>query len=127
LGTETEVIEKDPWNSWVFRLGARGYFNGEETNKSSNLDFNISDKRVTQKNKFSLRASFGENKSTFTFDENDIVAINNNKSLNVSNILSIKSHWSFGFFGDTGASTYSNYKLFWRFRPAIEYNFFTYE
>ncbi|MBC8754435.1 hypothetical protein H2O64_07110 [Kordia sp. YSTF-M3] len=124
---ETEVIEDDAWNAWVFRLGARGYFNGEETNRSSNLDFNISAKRVTEKNKFSLRASFGENKSTFTFDGSDIVAINNNKSLNVSDVLSINSHWSYGFFGDIGTSTYRNYKLFWRFRPAIEYNFFKYE
>ncbi|MFK7750231.1 MAG: hypothetical protein AB8B65_17705 [Kordia sp.] len=124
---ETEVVENDVWDFWVFRLGARGYFNGEETNKSSNLDFNISAKRVTEKNKFSLRASFGENKSTFTFDGEDIIAINNNKSLNVSDVLSINSHWSYGFFGDIGTSTYRNYKLFWRFRPAIEYNFFKYE
>jgi hypothetical protein len=124
---ETEVVENDAWDAWVFRLGARGYFNGEETNKSSNLDFSISAKRITEKNKFSLRASFGENKSTFTFDGSDIVAINNNKSLNVSDFLSINSHWSYGFFGDIGTSTYRNYKLFWRFRPAIEYNFFKYE
>ncbi|MGH1387025.1 hypothetical protein [Kordia sp.] len=127
LESEPEVIEKDAWNFWVFRLGARGYFNGQETNKSSNLNFNVSAKRVTEKNKFSFRASFGENKSTFTFDGNDIIAINNNKSLNVSDVLSINSHWSYGFFGDIGTSTYRNYKLFWRFRPAIEYNFFSYE
>ncbi|WP_298419381.1 hypothetical protein [uncultured Kordia sp.] len=124
---ETETVERDAWDFWVFRLGARGYFNGEETNKSSNLNFNISAKRVTEKNKFSIRASFSENRSTFTFDGDDIVAINNNKSLNISDVLSINSHWSYGFFADIGTSTYSNYNLFWRFRPAIEYNFFKYE
>ncbi len=124
---ETEVIEKDAWDFWVFRLAAAGYFNGEETNKSSNLNFNISAKRVTEKNKFSIRASFSENKSTFTFDGEDIIAINNNKSINISDVLSINSHWSYGFFGSIGTSTYSNYNLFWRFKPAIEYNFFKYE
>ncbi|QHI37973.1 hypothetical protein IMCC3317_33560 [Kordia antarctica] len=124
---EPEVVEKDAWNFWVFRLGANGNFNGEETNKSSNLNFNVSAKRVTEKNKFSLRASFGENKSTFTFDGSDIVAVNNSKSLNVSDVLSINSHWSYGIFGSIGTSTYRNYKLFWRLRPAIEYNFFKYE
>ncbi len=127
LESEPEVIEKDAWNFWVFRLGARGYFNGQETNKSSNLNFNVSAKRVTEKNKFSVRASFSENRSTFTFDGEDIIAINNNKSLNISDVLSINSHWSYGFFADIGTSTYSNYNLFWRFRPAIEYNFFKYE
>ena len=125
--TETdEKPEKDPWNYWVFRIGAGGYFNGQESNKSSNLNVNVSARRVTEKNKFSLRLNFGENKSTFTFDGDDIVAINNNKSLNVSDVLSINDHWSYGFFGNIGTSTFSNYELFWRFRPAIEYNFFKY-
>ncbi|MCH2193373.1 hypothetical protein [Kordia sp.] len=111
----------------MFRLGAAGYFNGAEKNKSSNLNFNISAKRVTEKNKFSIRASFSENRSTFTFDGDKIIAINNNKSLNVSDVFRINCRWSYGFFGDIVTSTYSNYKLFWRFRLATEYNFFKYE
>lgn len=70
--------------------------------------------------------SFSEFKSTFTFDGDDIVAINNSKSLNISDVLTINDHWSYGFFGNIGTSTFSNYDLFWRFRPAIEYNFFKY-
>lgn len=128
-GPEAETDETtaiDPWNYWVFRIGANGFFNGQESNNSSNLNFNLSARRVTEKNKFSFRVNFGENKSTFTFDGEDIVAINNNKSLNISDVLSINDHWSYGFFGNIGTSTYSNYDLFWRFRPAIEYNFFKY-
>lgn len=126
---ETETEEKDevdPWNFWVFRIGANGFFNGQESNKSSNLNFNMSARRVTEKNKFSFRVNFGENKSTFTFDGEDIVAINNNKSLNVSDVISINDHWSYGLFGNIGTSTYSNFDLFWRLRPALEYNFFRY-
>lgn len=122
-----EVSDIDPWDFWVFSLGASGYFEGQESNKSSNLNFNISARRVTEKNKFSFRASFGENKSVFTYDGDDIIAINNNKSLNISDVLSINNHWSYGFFGNIGTSTYSNYKLFWRLKPGIEYNFFKYE
>nr|WP_321246238.1 hypothetical protein [uncultured Psychroserpens sp.] len=122
-----EADEDDKWNYWVFRVGASGYFNGEETNKSSNLNINLSAKRVTEKNKFSFRARFGENRSTFTFDGEDIVAVNNSKALNISDVLSINDHWSYGFFGNIGTSTYSNYKTYWRFRPAIEYNFFNYK
>jgi len=126
--TETnDTVEKDPWDYWVFRIGANGFFNGQETNKSSNLNFNISARRVTEKNKFSFRLGFSENKSTFTFDGEDIIAINNNKSLNISDVLSINDHWSYGFFGNIGTSTFSNYNLFWRFKPAIEYNFFKYQ
>lgn len=126
--TETNnTVVKDPWNYWVFRIGANGFFNGQESNNSSNLNFNISARRVTEKNKFSLRLGFSENKSTFTFDGEDIVAINNNKSLNISDVLSINDHWSYGLFGNIGTSTYSNYDFFWRLKPGLEYNFFKYQ
>lgn len=121
---ETNI--KDPWDYWVFRVGANGFFDGQENNTSSNLNFNFSARRVTDKNKFFFRVSFSEFKSTFTFDGDDIVAINNSKSINVSDVLTINDHWSYGFFGNIGTSTFSNFDLFWRFRPAIEYNFFKY-
>ena len=124
---ETEETNiKDPWDYWVFRVGANGFFDGQENNTSSNLSFNFSARRVTDKNKFFFRVNFSEFKSTFTFDGDDIVAINNSKSINISDVLSINDHWSYGFFGNIGTSTFSNYDLFWRFRPAIEYNFFKY-
>lgn len=123
---EEKAEEKDPWNYWVFSLGADGYFNGQESNKSSYLYFNISARRVTDKNKFSFRASFNENKSTFTFDGDDIVAVNNSKSIFVSDVLSINEHWSYGFFANLQTSTFNNYDFNWRFRPALEYNFFKY-
>ncbi|WP_179344484.1 hypothetical protein [Winogradskyella ursingii] len=122
-----KVEEKDPWNFWVFRLGASGFFDGQESNKGGRLNLSVSARRVTAKNKFSFRASFNENKSTFTFDGEDIVAVNNRKSINISDVISINDHWSYGLFGNIGTSTFNNYDLFWRLRPAIEYNFFKYE
>lgn len=68
------------------------FFNGQETNSSSNLNFNMSARRVTKNNKFSFGARFGENKSTFTFDGEDIVAMNNSRSINISNVISINDH-----------------------------------
>ena len=125
---ELKKIEvKDPWNYWVFRVGANGWFNGQESNKSSNINFNVSAKRVTEKNKFSFRIGFNENKNTFTYDGEDIVSINSGKNLNVSDVISISDHWSVGAFGNLGTSTFGNYDFYWSFQPAIEYNFFKYE
>ncbi len=118
---------KDPWNYWVFRVGANGWFNGQESNKSSNVNFNVSARRVTEKNKFSFRIGFNENKNTFTFDGEDIVSINSGKNLNVSDVISISNHWSVGAFGNLGTSTFGNYDFYWSFQPAIEFNFFKYE
>ena len=122
-----KVEVKDPWNSWFFRLGANGWFNGQETNNSSNINFNMSARRVTEKNKFFMRVGFNESKSTFTYDGDDIVSINNGKSLYVNDVLSINDHWSYGFFGGLGTSTFGNYALYWNFKPALEYNFFKYD
>ncbi|WP_452220636.1 hypothetical protein [Lacinutrix salivirga] len=125
---EEEKIEvKDPWNYWVFRLAASGYFNGQESNKSGNLNFNVRANRVTEHNKFAMRIGFSENKSTFTYDDEDIIAINNSKYLNISDVLTINDHWSYGVFGSLGTSTFSNYEAYWTLQPAIEYNFFKYE
>lgn len=126
-----EVLKKpeveDPWNYWVFRVGANGFLNGQESNNASSLNFNLSAKRVTEKNKFSFRIGFNERKSTFTFEGDDIVSINSGKSLNISDVISLNHHWSFGAFGNLGTSTYSNYDFYWVLKPAIEYNFFKYE
>ena len=125
--TLSKIEVKDPWNYWVFRVGANGWFNGQESNKSSNINFNVSAKRVTEKNKFSFRIGFNENKNTFTYDDEDIVSINSGKNLNLSDVISISDHWSVGAFGNLGTSTFGNYDFYWSFQPAIEYNFFKYE
>jgi hypothetical protein len=116
----------DPWNYWVFRLGANGWFSGQETSKFSSLSFNVSAKRVTEKNKFSFRTGINENKSTFSFDGEDIVSIQSSKFLFVSDVISITDHWSTGAFGGLGSSVFSNREFYWEFKPAIEYNFFKY-
>ena len=117
---------KDPWNYWVFGANVYGYFSGEETNKFSNLNFNVSAKRVTEKNKFSFRMGYSENKSTFSYDGEDIVAIRNSKYINAFDVISITQHWSTGAEASLGSSVYSNKNLYWEFKPAIEYNFFKY-
>ncbi len=118
--------EKDPWNYWVFRIGANGYFSGQESSKFSNVNFNLSAKRVTDKNKFSIRLGLSENKSTFSFGEEEIVSIQSSKYLNTSDIISITEHWSVGAFARLGSSVFRNKDFYWSFKPAIEYNFFKY-
>jgi len=47
---EVDVIaQKDVWNKWVFDLGLRGYFQGQESNKTRSLNFSVTAKQVTDK------------------------------------------------------------------------------
>lgn len=117
---------EDPWNYWVFRIGGNGWFNGQESNSTSNLNFNVSARRVTEKNKFFFNIGFNENKNTFNYDGEDIVSINSGKYLSINDVLSINDYWSYGVFGSLGTSTFGNYDLYWSLKPALEYNFFKY-
>ncbi len=122
----TKTVVKDPWNSWVFQLGARGWFNGQETSKRRNLNFSVSAKRVTEKNKFSFRTGVSNNTSEFSYNNNVIISKNKRKYINISDIISVSDHWSAGAYFNVGTSTFSNKDLYWSFKPAIEYNFFKY-
>jgi hypothetical protein len=123
---EEKKEEKDPWNYWVFRIGANGWFNGQETSKFSNLNFSISAKRVTDKNKFSIRIGFNESKSTFSFGDEEIISIQSSKFVRASDIISLNNNWSVGAFASLGSSVFSNKDFYWSLRPAIEYNLFKY-
>ena len=122
-----KVEEDDPWNYWLFQVGAGGFFDGQEQSRFSNININASARRVTEKNKFSFRLRFSESRNVFEFEGEEIVGINDRKSLNVSDIISINDHWSYGFFGSVSSSTFNNTDLSWTFRPALEYSFFNYD
>lgn len=124
---ETDEVEQDdPWDYWLFQIGANGRFDGEEQSRSRRIGVDLEARRVTEKNSFSLRARFRENRNIFEFEDQEIVGINDSKSLNISDILSINDNWSYGFFGSISTSTFTNNELSWTFRPALEYSFFNY-
>jgi len=126
-----EVVDKkeeiDTWNKWVFNIGARGFFYGQESNKNKNLNLSISAKQVTNKNKFLLRGSLNNSKSVYTFDDEDIISNQKSSRIYLYDVISINNHWSVGAFSYAGKSTYNNKAFYVTFKPAIEYNFFSYE
>lgn len=124
---KTQEEEKDPWNKWVFNLGVNGYFYGQETSNDESISFSATIKQVTEKNKFYIRGSLNNSKSIFTYDGDDIVSRQKSTYFNLYDVVSINNHWSAGIFATAGKSTYSNYSFYSTFKPAIEYNFFSYE
>jgi hypothetical protein len=124
---EVKKTKKDPWNKWVFELGIRGYFYGQETSKDRNLNFSVSAKQVTKENKFYFRGSINDSKSVFTFDGTDIISNQKSSNIYLYDVISINNHWSVGGFSNAGKSTYSNKSFYAELKPAIEYNFFSYE
>lgn len=120
--------EVDPWNNWIFSLGAGGFFRGQETYSSRNLNFNASAIRITEKNKFIFRLRYGNKKEVYKFEgEPDKVYNTSNRNVTLYNVFSLNNHWSAGVFSYFGGSDYSNKDLYIKLAPAIEYNFFDYK
>ena len=118
---------KDPWNFWVFRTRAHGFFNGEKSQRFTNLSGGTSANRTTEAWKLnaSLNGDYGEGKFTFS---NGSKFSNYSHSYGLSELVvkSFGQHWSAGQRASVSSSTFLNQKLATRFAPAVEYNLFPY-
>ena len=136
-GTKKENLTaptKDPWNYWVFRIGANGNFDGQKVYKGIRYNGNFSATRITDALKVSFSFYGNKNKTTYTYEDPlgvdpPFEYINNSHSYGFNHQLvkSINQHWSYGYNAGLLNSTFSNYKLQTTFGPAIEYNLFPYK
>jgi len=122
-----ETPAHDPWNYWVFRTRANGYFNGESSQRFSNLDGSFSADRLTKAWKLnnSVNLSYSESKFTFS-DGTEFASYSRSNGLSHLAVKSVSDHWSAGERISTSSSTYQNMERSFRFAPAVEYNIFPY-
>jgi hypothetical protein len=121
---QTEIY--DPWDKWSFRIGANGWFNGQEKTSFHNIHARVSADRITDENKFRFSFSISQNKSVFLFGENEIISKKNSINSRIYDVISINQHLSTGLFLSGGNSLFNNYKLYVSAQPGIEFNFFPY-
>lgn len=122
-----EKVE-DRWNYWLFSLSGNGMFNGEQSYTSQNLFWSVSANRVTTDMKVNL--SYGGSYYEQLYYDADTIYYKDysrSRSLSGSLIFSIDEHWSWGVFGSSSSSTYSNLDFGISVSPAIEYNIFPYD
>ncbi len=123
---------KDPWNYWVFKVGANGYLEADENYQTSSLSGDMSANRVTEELKVGINISGGKNTSTFETEDSqgnrEKTKIGNN-SFNFQHYLikSLGQHWSYGYEVVYSRSTFSNNKNTYLFRTGIEYAIFPYK
>ncbi len=118
---------KDPWNKWTFKISLRGFFNGQESNNSRNLNGSFRISRTTEQNKLHLAFGLSNSKSEFTYGEDLIISERKSTYAYGSDIYSLTNHWSAGFFASTGKSLYANKAFYLSLKPGVEYNFFDYK
>jgi hypothetical protein len=117
----------DPWNYWVFRVGAGGDMNGERSNNNKNYRVNFSASRVTDEWKINISLFGNTNRSSFKVTDDFNVESNTN-SWNLSSLVvkSLGPQWSYGARSSVNHSSFSNIDRSIGAAPAIEYDFFPY-
>jgi hypothetical protein len=122
---------KDPWNYWVFRIGARGNFNADEVYKDRRYGGNLSANRTTEELKVGFDFNISKNKSVFEYEDAGIIKkiTVNNHNFYISHFLvkSINSKWSYGYEANFSQSTFSNFKGLSFISAAVEYDIFPYK
>lgn len=127
-GPVTSTPTADPWNSWIFRLGASTELNGEERESSNRYRTNFSGNRTTDAWKLSFNGNGDFNRRSFTLsDGREVKSSSDNWSLTGSVIKSIgKSHWAALWRTQVRSNTQSNQQLELRTAVGIEWDYFPY-
>lgn len=125
------VVARDPWNYWVFRVGASGFRNGEETSAFGNFSGSASANRVTDNWKWKINVNRGVSSNRFDVESDEgepLQFTSRTSSWNTSGLIvkSLGPHWSAAVSTDVNHSSYSNEDLTSSVGPGVEYDVFPY-
>ena len=116
----------DQWKNWVFEISGSFNFENEESinEEEYNVGFDID--RVTEM--WRVRSYFRQRRAVkfYSGDEENYTSERNSTYFSGSLVKSISDHFSTGIFGSYQKDTFRNYKSFFNFSPALEYNFIPY-
>ena len=119
--------QNDPWNFWVFGIGASGNLEGQESGNENRVRASLSANRTTDAWKLNFNAFGNYGKEEFVLEEGDIyTSISRNIQANGLVAKSLTQHWSLGVVGALESSLFSNYDLRTRVGGGVEYDLFPY-
>ena len=119
---------EDPWDFWVFNVGANGNYSAESTESDARLRGNFSTNRTTTTWKVSLRGngSYSRDKRELS-DGSTSLDTRTDWRLTQEVVYALADHWSVGSEARASSSTRSNQDIGMEFLPGIEYSFWPYE
>lgn len=122
----TADTTKDPWDAWVFRVGANMNGNSESQYASANVNGTVRAGRVTEKWKTNLRVDEYYSESKFVVDNARITTVRRDFGGSALQVRSLGEHLSMGARAGASSSTYLNQKLAANVAAAIEYDHYPY-
>jgi hypothetical protein len=119
----------------VFRIGAFGDFEGQESSREKSIDGSFSANRTTETWKINLNGSADYSEETFDLEPDEdeegeeagtFTAVRREAEGRALVTRSINDRWSYGGTAVFINSSFQNYDLRTRFAPGLEYNLFPY-
>ena len=129
------VAERDPWNAWVFEIGADGSVEREEQVNDRQIEASVEASRITDRWKFGVAANAEFVRELFEYDDEDAegneiertaTRLIEEYSLGGIAVKSLGPHWGAGVEAVASSSTFQNTELALRAAPAIEYSLWPY-
>ncbi len=120
--------EQDPWNLWVFRIGADGSFDAESQERAYSLSGSANADRVSEDFKINLglRGEYEQEEYDELEEDSTYVSTSEDYSATLLAVWSLSERWSAGGSMSASRSTYYNHDLAVSGGPTIEYNLFPY-
>lgn len=117
----------DPWNFWIFSVGANARARGETQSKSSSWSANVSARRTTERWKANVGFSGSADRDSYIFEDgSEYKAKTNDWHGSGLVVRSLGPHFSAGASFGGFSSTQENVDVNFRFTPTVEYDFFEY-
>ena len=119
--------EDDPWNLWVYRMGASANLSGEDRRRSERFDVFGVASRTTERWRTSIGLFADSQTSRFTFDDGETFTNDlNGAQLSGRVVKSLGSKWGAAVGASARESVFFNLEPSYRAAAAIEYNLFPY-
>ena len=121
-----EELSLDQWKNWVFEVSGSFNLENEKSIREEEYNLGLEVDRVTEM--WRIRSDFGMLRSVkfFSGDEESYNSERKRTFFSGSIVKSLSNHFSTGVFGYYLSDTFRNYRSFFNFSPALEYNLFPY-
>ena len=119
---------EDPWNLWVFEVGADGTLRGTDTNDSEYLSGNVGASRVAPTWKWNFGGSWNRQVVETLLSDGTIYSSTLvDWTAGSETAYAVAAHWSVGLNTSFASLPRDNQELRVRVTPAVEYSVFPYE
>jgi hypothetical protein len=116
----------DPWNAWVFRIGANVNASRERDFSNNFVYGSVSASRITEEWKTNLRVNETYSDQGFVIGGSKVTSVRRDFGGALQQVRSVGQHWSTGLRTSGASSTYLNEHLVASLSPVVEYNVFPY-